>query len=337
MRGKKLVELLKLVDLLSRPQGVTIHEVLDALGKADRKSAYRALETVQKLGFPVFDVQYPGEPCKRWKLDKGYVNKLPNLNVPDISLTLSEVIALQFVRSHVDIFQGTEIETTLNNVFSRMKLFIPDALEKKLSRLGTLFVSSNRFGKNYKGKETIIESLVEAMLDQRTCRVRYFSFSKNKSSEFLMDPLYFFEHQRGLYLFMRSTTYGDIRVLAVERIEKIQITSDPFESPADFSPEAYLQNAFDLTFEDPVDVTIRIAASRAKYVTERVYFQKQRIETKADGSILLTLTASGRKDIKRWILSLGSDGEVLEPKDLRREIVEEYTKALGRYQECIEE
>jgi hypothetical protein len=61
-----------------------------------------------------------------------------------------------------------------------MKFFIPDALDKKISKLRSLFISSNKFGKNYKEKETTIDRLVEAMLDQKTCNVRYFYFSKTK-------------------------------------------------------------------------------------------------------------------------------------------------------------
>lgn len=333
MRGKRLVEVLKVVDLMSREQGVSNREIMDALGKEDRKAAQRVRESVEALGFPVYEDKQTGEPFKRWKLDQEYVRKLPNLNVPNISLSLSEVIALQFVRSHVDIFEGTELERALSNVFSRLNMFVPDHVAEKLNRLNSLFVSANRFGKDYKGKEEVIDTLVGAMLEQKTCLVRYFSFSKNRITEFSIDPLHFFEHRLGLYLFMRSTKYRNIRVLAVERIEEVEVLGETFDYPKDFSPDAYLDSAFDLTFEDPVLVSVKIAASHAKYIKERRFFQDQTIIEQEDGSILLTMQASGRKDIKKWVMSLGRSAELLEPVELRREIAEELERAAGVYRE----
>jgi exopolysaccharide biosynthesis predicted pyruvyltransferase EpsI len=126
-----------------------------------------------------------------------------------------------------------------------------------------------------------------------------FISQRQSRSFFDWSAIFIFEHHQGMYLFIRSTTYWDILGLAVERIDNIEITPDHFESPAVFSPETYLKNAFELTFEDPVEVTLRITTDRSNYLTERVYFQKQRITKEPDGSIMLTLTTSGRKDIKR--------------------------------------
>jgi predicted DNA-binding transcriptional regulator YafY len=53
------------------------------------------------------------------------------------------------------------------------------------------------------------------------------------------------------------------------------------------------------------------------------------IEEQDDGSIILTMDTSGRYDVKRWVMSIGSEAELLEPKDLRDEIRDE-VKAMAK-------
>ena len=43
------------------------------------------------------------------------------------------------------------------------------------------------------------------------------------------------------------------------------------------------------------------------------------------------MSTSGWWDVKRWVLSFGADAKVLEPIELRKEIVEELSAAEDRY------
>lgn len=45
----------------------------------------------------------------------------------------------------------------------------------------------------------------------------------------------------------------------------------------------------------------------------------------------MTMTTSGWWDVKKWVLSCGSDAEVLEPKEMREEIKAELQKSMAFY------
>lgn len=78
-------------------------------------------------------------------------------------------------------------------------------------------------------------------------------------------------------------------------------------------------------------VKVWFAASQARYLRERAWAERQDIEERPDGSVVLAMETSGRYDVKKWVLSYGADAELLEPEDLREEIREEVTALAQSY------
>ena len=321
MRGRNLIKLLKAVECFSSPSGTTIGELKEALG-CDRKAVYRMIRTMEELGFPLYNETPPLEREKRWKLEESYVKRLPNVSVPDVKLDLSEIIALHLIKGEAQVYRGTEIEKKVNTAFAKLGMFVPEGLLEKLGRVRTLFIPLEKFSKDYAGKEEIIAALAEAMLQQKTCLVRYHSFSRDAVKTFRIAPLKFFENDGGLYAFVRVTAFDEIRILAVERIQELTIMEEPFSYPEEFNPEELLGQAFDIVYDDPIEARIWISKSQAKYVKERRFVRKQKVIEQDDGSIILELKTSGWWDVKRWVLSFGAEAVVLEPEALREEIVE---------------
>jgi predicted DNA-binding transcriptional regulator YafY len=73
--------------------------------------------------------------------------------------------------------------------------------------------------------------------------------------------------------------------------------------------------------DDPVYVRIRFSADQARYIRERRWADEQTLEDEGDGAVILSLHTSGWWDVKRWVLSFGCSAEVLEPEDLRNEML----------------
>jgi predicted DNA-binding transcriptional regulator YafY len=328
--GRHLVKILKAIDFLARPGGASMEELGEAL-EVDRRTSYRIRDTLEELGFPLYDDTSSLDGKKRYRFEESYLKKLPNLNVPELNLTLSELIALYFIRGNGKLFNGTDIERNIESAYTKLDVFMPEGLAKKLEKVKTLFVSSAKFAKDYRDKQEIIETITDAIFRQQTCLVEYHSFHDDKMKGFKIDPLKFFERDGGLYLFVRATTYGHIRVLAVERINKLTITEMNFAQPDDFDPDALLENAFSIVYDEHVNVKIRFSVDVARYIKERRWSKEQTITEEQDGSIVMHLKTSGWLDVKKWILSFGSDAELLEPEKLRSEIKEELDSANRNY------
>jgi predicted DNA-binding transcriptional regulator YafY len=125
--------------------------------------------------------------------------------------------------------------------------------------------------------------------------------------------------------------YDSIRTLAVERINKINITENVFDAPDDFDPDVIMEDAFGIVYDDPVTVKIQFSAKQAPYIQERQWCKNQNIEKLKDGSIVLTMNTSGWYDVKQWILAFGSDAVLLEPADKKKEIKEAIKQMAALY------
>ncbi len=328
--GRHLVKMLKAVDVLARAGGVTMEELGRRID-VDRRTAYRIKDTLEELNFPLYADSSSLDGRTRYRFMESYLKKLPNLTVPDLNLTLSEVIALYFIRGHAGVFKGTDIENNIEAAFTKLDAFVPEGLARKLDKIHTLFTPAAKYAKDYTGKQEIIDILTNAIFRQQTCLVEYHSFHDDTVRGFRFEPLCFFERDGGLYIFIRSTKFGQIRVLAVERIEKLEMEDTTFEPPEDFDPAPYLDGAFSLIFDDPTVFRIRFSADVARYVMERSWGKEQAITENPDGSIILELSTSGWLDVKKWILSFGPDAEVLEPEMMREDVAEALKAAIAVY------
>lgn len=328
--GRHLIKMLKAVDILARPGGAAMEELAEALD-VDRRTAYRIRGTLEELNFPLYEDSSGHDGRKRYRFEESYLQKLPNLKVPALTLSLSEIIALYFSRGSNRVFRGTDIEKSIEAAFTKLDAFMPEGLAGKLEKVKSLFIPTSKFSKDYKGKEGIIESLTDAVFHQKTCLVEYHSFYDDKMKAFKIDPLKFFERDGGLYLFVQTSTFANIRVLAVERIHNLIVTDVDFDYPKEFDPDTRLKESFDIIYDESFQVRIRFSGAVKRYIEERKWAQEQTILEIGDGKIELNMKTSGWIDVKKWVLSFGDDAELIEPLGMREEISEQLQKSLTVY------
>jgi len=331
VRGINLVKLIKVIDMLARHRGATVEQIAEEL-EIDRTNVYKWLRIVEEeLGFPILSEKDPLANRTRKRLDKDFYQKMGPLNLPDVKLTAQELLALFFLKGEAHALAGSGIEENIATAFAKIALFAPRGLAEKLEKLQAIFLLDAKKAKNYRGKEEIITALSEAMLAGLTCNISYHAFQDGKVKKYKIDPLHFFEQQGGIYLFVNTTSYGDIRVLALERILSVEPTEESFIYPADFDPTERLKQTFGLIYDAPITVEIWFSRSQAPYIRERSWAAEQEITSQADGAIILKFKASGRSEIKRWVLGYGAQAKVLTPEDLREEIIAEINQTRTAY------
>jgi predicted DNA-binding transcriptional regulator YafY len=176
-----------------------------------------------------------------------------------------------------------------------------------------------------------IRTLLEAIGEERSVRMKYFSVHSQKRKEYLVDPYRLMYFRGGLYLFAFVPEYKQIRTFAIERIESIEKLHDRFEKPPDFSTEAYLESSFGLVKEDPYDVEIIFGADVAEYVRSRVWHPSQQCREIEGGRIRMKLRVGGELELVSWILSFGPSAYVVGPERLRSRVERELARALDSY------
>jgi hypothetical protein len=95
----------------------------------------------------------------------------------------------------------------------------------------------------------IADTRADAILD-RTCTTTCYSFSEDRVKELRVDPLHFFEHGGGVYLFTRAEGHTDVRMHTVDRFWYVYMRGERYEYPKGFGPIRRLEGVFTIIDED---------------------------------------------------------------------------------------
>lgn len=333
MFNKNLIKIIKAIDLMAGSGGTTI-EALEREMDLGRRSVFRLLDTLEnELGFPIIRSREDFGGVTTYKLMDRFVTRLSNVSLPKLDLSLQEATLLYFLLNRDAVFAGSELEEDLSSLRSKLRTLLPAQLSgpETDAELDSLCAASTSAVKSYAGKEHLLDAIFDAVKGRCSCMLRYRAASTGEVKSYEADPLKLVDHRGGLYLFIRIPKHDSIRIVAIDRIEAIELLETAFEYPSDFDAEALLGSAFDLTFGDPITAMILFSPKAARYATERQFGGERHVEEQTDGSIMLTLNTSGREDLLRWVIGFGSEAEILSPKDFREEARAMVAATLARY------
>ena len=123
-----------------------------------------------------------------------------------------------------------------------------------------------------------------------------------------------------------------VRMFVIDRIKLLTVTKETFEIPEDFDLDKYMQDSFGVMHDALHTVRVRIEPAWARWVGEKIWHESQKAKKNPDGSLDLTFRVAGLDEIKQWVLSLGPEAVVLEPKELVEAVKQSLELTLGRYE-----
>jgi predicted DNA-binding transcriptional regulator YafY len=120
--------------------------------------------------------------------------------------------------------------------------------------------------------------------------------------------------------------------LKVDRIDAAEITEFSFPRPADFNMSAYLAGAFGIyTGSGELTVVVKFLPPAARFAQESRWHASQVLTQGRDGSLLARFTLSTTVEIKSWVPGFGANSVVIEPEELRAEIMRELEQMIRVY------
>jgi len=323
MNSRQIVRQMDILRTLhARKYGVTIKELAEEYAVAAR-TIERDLDDLSEAGFSIYSDRKDGQV--RWYL-------LQTRGIPPVNFPLIEVVALSFIEGILTPLEGTPFKGHYDAALKRIRAMLPEKMQAFLQDTAEVYISQVRGHKAYPESGEILEKLHQAVLDRKLCRVTYHAFYTDEIKTYPIKPFKVFCHRGGdLYLLCQASDYDDVITLAVERIQNLEVTDQSFVLPPDLAIEDRIRDAFGVILESPVDVRIRFSPQQAPYIRERIWHPSQEIQELEDGSIVLSLHVGGMYEIRSWILSFGSSAEVLQPAELREDVIAELQKSLDTY------
>jgi predicted DNA-binding transcriptional regulator YafY len=309
-RGDQLARQWRLIQLIDRPQGITVDDAARELACTVR-TIWRDLGVLQQAGFPVYTERAADGNRGVWRVTEAFKRALP------LKLTLGELVALLMSRDLLTPLGVSVLGPEVASAFDKIQAALSgDALAiiaQMRDRLGVRTAGA----KLQAPAAEHLPKIHQALAEHRTLRTRYYSASRDSEDVREIDPYHLTLHDGGLYLVAHCHLRDDVRIFAVERMRSVEMTRRRFEVPASFDPAKYLAGAWGMLRGDAVTVRVIFARSLARYIRERVWHPSQKLRDLTDGRLELTLSVADTLEVRRWILGFGVEAEVVAPEGLR--------------------
>ena len=183
-------------------------------------------------------------------------------------------------------------------------------------------------------------TLLEAMEKGRVCEITYRKVQDRKAKRSRIKPLKVFSHRENIYVHARYAKMpGELfkpapydPLLALHRIQSVEITSTPFKRPADYDFEKVFNQHFGVIKGSKFKVKAELSGWAAGYMSERRLSPDQKITRKRGGKVLFQFTATSEPEVINWVLSFGEEARLIEPVALVKKLSQQLKKVLAFYE-----
>ena len=284
------------------------------------RTVYRDLQMLQDgMGVPISE-----EGSKRG-IAEGYF-------LPPIQFSLPEALNI-FLSARLMLNYAHRYDPNIASTFFKLNSIVPSPLREQIQKTMDWM---EKLPKNERYLSTLAK-LAEAWVSQHRVKIAYRALEAEKATERIIEP-YFIEpaapgHSSYVIAYCHRT--NEIRTFKIERIGAIEVTPEPYVIPPDFDADEFLGSSWGIAVYGEVKtIKLKIKAPETiRIMEETIWHPSQVVEKKKDGSVIMTLRVTDTVELASWILGWGEKVEVLEPAELRQEIIETARGMLEVYQE----
>ena len=279
---------------------VTANELADKF-EVSVRTIYRDIDSISSAGIPIYVLQGKGggiEIAEDFVLSKSLLSENEKQQI---------MSALQGL-DNTTIQRENELLTKLSALF-------------KMKNTSWIEVDFNNW-QNNKMYEKTFDDIKSAILSKNIISFTYFSSNEEETSRSVKPVRLLFKSQ-DWYLYALCLLRNDFRYFKLSRIKNLDIHTEKFDD----SFEDIL-----LKKEMPHENTVNIKVKFNRKVAFRVYDELNgEITEDNDGNLYTEIQIPNNHNLYNYIFSFGDGAEVLEPKEIRRQIKEMINKMAEKY------
>jgi proteasome accessory factor C len=174
--------------------------------------------------------------------------------------------------------------------------------------------------------ERMLPALAQAVQQRRALRLRYYSASRDETSERTVDPVRMFEADHRTYLEAWCRQAEGMRVFRVDRIEDVEVLDEPAVVPDDVAVRDLSEGVFQPASEHLL-VELRIGS---EYAWVADYYAIEDVRETGE-QLCVSLRVADPAWVRSLVLGAAGQVEVLSPDWLAEEIRGEAQRALSAY------
>jgi predicted DNA-binding transcriptional regulator YafY len=297
----------------SRRTPIPLEDLMARL-ECSKATLHRAINTLKNnLNAPVvFDANAGG-----YKYDKSQGGAY---ELPGLWFSARELQALAFMRRLLKDAGGGLLEEHLAPLAKRLDKLTQDQrlnLGEAAKRLRFPALAARPAGEAF-------NTVASATLQRRKLWMEYHSRSKDERSERTVSPQRIVHYREAWYVDAWDESKGALRSFSVDRIRHATILEDELDE--------HYASAYGI-FGGKADkvAVLRFTKESARWVADEQWHPEQKGTWLADGSYELTIPYRESRELVMDVMRHGADVVVLEPEELREEVVVTLRRAAAQY------
>ncbi|NUT37082.1 MAG: YafY family transcriptional regulator [Hamadaea sp.] len=313
--------LLAMLELLQAHRHLTTADLAGRLS-VDERTVRRYAGALAELGVPVEGMR------GRY----GGYRLLPGYKLPPLMLTDDEAVAVALGLVAAERIGLAAQAPATASALAKIQRVLPATLAERLSAvLAAIGLTLRRreptgSAGDGEGVTSMLLTVGEATRGHRRVRLAYRSY-RGESSRRDVDPYGLVFHAGHWYVPGHDHSSGELRTFRLDRVERLTLTAETFEPPAEFDAVAHVLAALSRV-PYAWSVTVRLDTDMAT-ARARLPVTIAQLET-VDGAVLMRTRAERLDGMAQMLSGLGWPFTVVEPVELR-EAVAAHAARLAAY------
>lgn len=176
--------------------------------------------------------------------------------------------------------------------------------------------------------------LFNAIQYKRTIEVTYQSFKQEIPQKMFLHPYYLKQYNNRWFLFAFNEKVNSISNLALDRIIEIKESNCPYIENTEIDFEEYFDDVVGVTVNDSIDpqkIILQINNELLPYIESKPIHGSQKIKERNNEGALIELSLQLNYEFISLIFSYGASITVIEPEELKTNIISKAKKLLQNY------
>ena len=281
------------------------------------RTIYRDIETINNAGIPI--VTHQGK--------NGGLAIIDSYKLDRQVLTLKDMVAMLSVLKGVN---STFNDRQITQAIEKIHALVPENKQNYVkNHLDRVVIDIMPWGSSPRQQEKMV-TLQQAIANNILCNITY-QDSNGAVSQRKIEPMTLVFKSTAWYLFAYCTMREDFRIFKVGRVVQLTMLAETFRRK-NVSWSQY--DTMDTGSTKMIGLVIRFS-KKIRHIVEE-YFEHSQLEDLPSGDMIATFELPNNDWIISYLLSLGDDAELLEPKYLRTILQKKAEKISNLYKHDIQ-
>jgi len=337
-RGEQTLRHWNLLRVLqTRGEGMALKELAEAFGVSER-TIQRDFEILHELGFPI-EHQEDDHGKRLWRMQHNFLQTGP------LMLSFTEAVSLHLAKRMLNPLAGTHLAEGMETILDKIRSIVPAGALSYFEDLDEVVHIRRTGTTDYAPHAETVRLLIEAARTDRSVEVTYHALLRSEQYTTPYDPYGLIYYDGDLFVIGHSHQADGVRTFKIPRIVAAKATDKRFQRPERFD----VAEAFGASFGiyqatgQPIEIAVKFTGVAARLVEERIWHESQRLawlptedtlfeqDAEDPDTLVATFRLASVVEFKRWVLSYGSQAEVIKPDCLRAQIRDELLAAARGY------